>query len=241
MGVPGSDPFEKDVFPVKFVPSLQGFPRRKTLRQHLGAGQSGGGGGVGGGRVYFTKVKVLHVGRSRSYLFFRVPPATCVGENEKHEGSSGQKQLFESPHKVPNTVGKNVLENYGMQIICGANPLQIHFLKCSQSPGPTRMKNRSDYTGAQRKATKKGNRILEVARKQSAAFRKVKKPSITHTRYIIIRRSTPSPRVTARGQTLTRKTRHSFMLPSQSALPDSEDCSIWKILDDPWPPGDSYL
>lgn len=80
-----------------------------------------------------------------------------------------------------------------------------------------------------------------MARKQSVAFRKVKKPSITYTRYIIIRTSTPSSRETARGQMLTRKAPHSFMLPSQRAVPDSEDCSIWKILDDPWPPGDSYL
>lgn len=49
MGVPGSDPFEKDVFPVKFVPSLQGFPGSKALRQRLGAGQSGGGVGSGVG------------------------------------------------------------------------------------------------------------------------------------------------------------------------------------------------
>lgn len=164
MGVPGSDPFEKDVFPVKFVRSLQGFPRSKTLPQgivceHLGLGVRGRG-EAEGVRDYFSEVKVLQ-GRRKAVLcpFFLVSPATRVGENEKHKGSSGQKQLFESPHKAPNTVGKNVLENYGMQIICGANPLQIHFLKCSLSPDPTRMKNRSDYTGAQRKATKKGNRF----------------------------------------------------------------------------------
>lgn len=120
MGVPGSDPFEKDVFPVKFVWSLQGFPRSKTLPLGNTWGRGGVGAGWGGvGGLEWMGLFYQYQGppywkESRSYLFFLVPPATCVGENERHKGSSGQKQLFESPHKAPNTVGKNVLENYGM-------------------------------------------------------------------------------------------------------------------------------
>lgn len=114
------------------------------------------------------------------------------------------------------------------------------FSKMLPEPRPDKDEESVRLHWSSEKGHQERKQISEVARKQSAAFRKVKKPSITHTRYIIIRTSTPSPRVTARGQMLTRKTPHSFMLPSQSAVPDS-DCSIWKILDDPWPPGDSYL
>jgi hypothetical protein len=61
--------------------------------------------------------------------------------------------------------------------------------------------------------------ISEVAHKQSTAFRKVKKPSITHTKYIIIRTSTSSPCVTARGQTLAGQ-HHTSSYFSQRAVSD---------------------
>lgn len=73
--------------------------------------------------------------------------------------------------------------------------VQVHFLKCSLTPGMTRMKNRCCYNRAQWKATQERKQISEVTHKQSSTFQKIKKPSITHTKCIIIRTSASSPHV----------------------------------------------
>lgn len=84
--------------------------------------------------------------------------------------------------------------------------------------------------------------ISKVAHKQSTAFRKVKKSSITHTRYIIIRTSISSPRVTARGQTLAQQYHTSSYISHKGLHLTQRAVLPWgKILNDPWSPIDCYL
>ena len=87
----------------------------------------------------------------------------------------------------------NTLKDYGVHIICGAKYSTDSFSKML----PYSRRDEDEEYVLPQYSTVKGQherkQISEVARKQSTTFEKIKKPSITHTKCIMIRTNASSP------------------------------------------------
>lgn len=106
--------------------------------------------------------------------------------------------------------------------------VQIHFLKCSCTPGMTRMKNRCFHSRAQWKATHERKQVSEVTHKQSTTFEKIKKPSIPHTKCIVIRTNASSPHIWRLAViTPTKETLQNLVLESEGAAFEWKSCSVF--------------